>query len=36
MGFPLSKLSMKLFFFQILALTVEVVLNLTPDEDQVA
>ena len=32
MGFPLRKL----LFFQILALTVEVVLNLTPDEDQVA
>ena len=29
-------MAMKLLFFQILALTVEVVLNLNPDEDQVA
>ena len=36
MGFPLRKLAMKLLFLQILALTVEVVFNLTPDEDQVA
>ena len=34
MGPPLRKLAMKLLFFQILALTVEVVFNLTPDEDQ--
>ena len=27
---------MKLLFFQILAFTVDVVFNLTPDEDQVA
>ena len=36
MGPPLRKLAMKLLFFQILALTVEVVFNLTPDENQVA
>ena len=36
MGSPLHRLAMKLFFFQILALTVEVVFNLTPAEDQVA
>ena len=36
MGLPLTQLAMKLLFFQILALTVEVVFNLTPDEDQVA
>ena len=36
MGFPLRKLAMKLFFFQILALTVKVVFNLTPDENQVS
>ena len=36
MGPPLRKLAIKLLFFQILALTVEVVNNLTPDEDQVA
>ena len=36
MGLPLRKLAMKLLLFQILALTVEVVFNLTPDEDQVA
>ena len=36
MGFPLRNLAMKLSFFQILALTVEVVVNLAPDEDQVA
>ena len=36
MGPPLRKLATKLIFFQILALTVEVVFNLTPDEDQVA
>ena len=36
MGFPLRKLAMKLLFFQILALTVEVVFKLTADEDQVA
>ena len=36
MGLPLRKLVMKLLFFQILALNVEVVCNLTPDEDQVA
>ena len=36
MGPPLLKLAMKLLFFQILALTVEVVFNLTPDDDQVA
>ena len=36
MGPPLRKLAMKLLLFQILALTVEVVFNLTPDEDQVA
>ena len=36
MGFPLRKLPMKLLFLQIFALTVEVVFNLTPDEDQVA
>ena len=36
MGSPLSKLAMKLLFFQILALTIEVVFNLTPDEHQVA
>ena len=35
MGLPLRQLAMKLFFFQILALTAEVVFNLTPDEDQV-
>ena len=36
MGLPLLKLAMNLLFFQILALTVELVFNLTPDEDQVA
>ena len=36
MGLPLTQLAMKLLFFQILALTVEVVFNLTPGEDQVA
>ena len=36
MGPPLLELAMKLLFLQILALTVEVVFNLTPDEDQVA
>ena len=36
MGFPLRKLAMKLLFLQILALTVEVVFILTPDEDQFA
>ena len=36
MGPPLRKLAMKLLFLQTLALTVEVVFNLTPDEDQVA
>ena len=36
MALPLTQLAMKLLFFQILALTVEVVFNLTPDEDQVA
>ena len=36
MGFPLAKLAMKLLFHQILALTVEVVFNLTPDEDHIA
>ena len=36
MGLPLRKLAMKLLFFQILALNVEVVSNFTPDEDQVA
>ena len=36
MELPLTQLAMKLLFFQILALTVEVVFNLTPDEDQVA
>ena len=36
MGPPLLKLAMKLLFLQILALTFEVVFNLTPDEDQVA
>ena len=36
MGLTLRKLAMKLLFFQILALTVEVVINLTPVEDQVA
>ena len=36
MGPPLRRLAMKLLFFQILALTVEVVFNLTPDGDQVA
>ena len=36
MGLPLTQLAMKLLLFQILALTVEVVFNLTPDEDQVA
>ena len=36
MGLPLLKLAIKLLFFQILALTVEVVFNITPDEDQVA
>ena len=36
MGLPLRKLAMKLIFFQVLALTVEVVFNLTPDEDQVS
>ena len=33
---PLRKLSLKLLLFQIFALTVEVVFNLTPDEIQVA
>ena len=36
MGLPLLKLAMKLLFFQILALTVKVVFNITPDEDQIA
>ena len=36
MGFSLRKLAMKLILFKILALTVEVVFKLTPDEDQVA
>ena len=36
MGLPLRKLAMKRLFFQILALTVEVVSNFTPDENQVA
>ena len=36
MGLQLRKLAMKLLFIQILALTVEVVINLTPDENQVA
>ena len=36
MGPPLRRLAMKLLFFQILALTVEVVFNLTSEEDQVA
>ena len=36
MGPPLRRLAMKLLFFQIIALTVEVVFNLTPNEDQVA
>ena len=36
MGLPLRKLAMKLLFFQILAHTVKVVPNFTPDEDQVA
>ena len=36
MGLPLRKLAMKLLFFQNLALTVEVVHNLPPEEDQVA
>ena len=36
MGFQLRKLAIKLLFFQILALIVGVVLNLIPDEDQVA
>ena len=36
MGLPLCQLAMKLLFFQMLALTVEVLSNSTPDEDQVA
>ena len=36
MGFSVRKLAMQLICFQILALTVELVFNLTPDEDQVA
>ena len=36
MGLPLRKLAMKPLFFETLALTVEVVPNFTPDEDQVA
>ena len=36
MGFPLRKSAMRLLIFQILTLTVEVVFNLTPDENQVA
>ena len=36
MGLPLRKLAMKLLFLQILAFTVKVVFNLTPDENQVA
>ena len=36
MGFLLRKLAMNLFFFQILALSVNVVSNLNPDKDQVA
>ena len=36
MGPPLRRLAMKPLFLQILALTVEAVFNLTPDEDQVA
>ena len=35
MGHPLRKLATKLLFFQILALTVKVVCNLSPGEDQV-
>ena len=35
-GLPLRKLAMKRLFLQILALTVEAVLNLTPDEGQIA
>ena len=35
MGFPLRKLAMKLLFFQVLALTVKVVFNSTPDENQI-
>ena len=36
MRFPLRKLAMRLLIFQILALTVKVVFNLSPDENQVA
>ena len=36
MGPPLRKSAMKLLFFQIVALTAEVVFGLTPDENQVA
>ena len=36
MGFPLCKPALKLLFFQILALTVEVLFNLSSDEDEVA
>ena len=36
MGPPLRKLAMRLLFFQLLALTVKIVFNLTPDEDQIA
>ena len=36
MGLPLRKLAMKLIFFQTLALTVDVLFNLTPDENHVA
>ena len=36
MGFPLRKQALKLLFFQIPALTVEVVFSLTRHEDQVA
>ena len=36
MGLRLRKLAMKLIIFQILALTVEVVFNINPHEDQVA
>ena len=36
MALPLRKLAMKLLSFQLLAVTVKVVSNFTPDEDQVA
>ena len=35
-GLPLLKLAMELLFFQIFALTVEIVFNLTPNEDEVS